>query len=439
MQIDISKQIRDLRTHLEINKRTILSAKFGDGKTTFLQEFFNQYEEELFAITIRPVNYSIASNEDVFEYIKYDILLQLVKKNLVPDFDTKTFAKILKDDILTFDNLNKALDFALDFAPASETLHKVKGSIEKVFRAVNREEVIKKYNDQSKSFSKYQELFKSQIGSLYEQDGYTLLIKGTIQSIKVPTVLVIEDLDRIDPKHLFRILNIFASHIDQDNNTNKFSFSNIILVMDYDTTGHIFHHFYGEKANYEGYMSKFSDHGIFRFSINDVAHQQLDTYLEKECRFPDKLDISIGQYRTFRSVIRELSVRDIVHVLSDIEKQYYEVDFPLPNQSKIRSSQPIVKFVSLVRRLNDKLPEGQILSQLLANNAIINMLGAYLFVCPAIQFGTMFTFNHQMWQYVQSDNPYPKFIIRSNGIESDININDEIKKAYEQCLNFVFP
>lgn len=70
MQIDISKQIRDLRTHLEINKRTILSAKFGDGKTTFLQEFFNQYEEELFAITIRPVNYSIASNEDVFEYIK---------------------------------------------------------------------------------------------------------------------------------------------------------------------------------------------------------------------------------------------------------------------------------------------------------------------------------------------------------------------------------
>lgn len=439
MQIDISKQITALRAHLENNKRTILSAQFGDGKTTFLKEFFKRYEDELFAITIRPVNYSIAKNEDIFEYIKYDILLQLVKNNIVPEFDTQTFAEILKNDILTFDNLNKAIDFAISFSPASNTLLNVKKTIFEAFKSVNCEEIVNKYQEQSVSFSKYQKLFMSQIGNLYEQDGYTLLIKETIKSIKTPTVLVVEDLDRIDPKHLFRILNIFAAHIDQENNSNKFCFSNIILVMDYDKTGHIFHHFYGEKANYEGYMSKFIDHGIFRFSINEVAQQQLNTYLNEQCLFPDSLDFSIDQNRSFRSVIRKLSVRDIVHVLNDIEKQYYEIDYPLKSQITIHSSQPIVKFISVVRRLNDKMPEDQILNQLLGSDVIINMLGAYLFVCPAIQIGALFTFNNQNWQLEKNETFSTTFKARPGFFHSDLNIQHEIKKAYNECLKFVLP
>ena len=56
-------------------------------------------------------------------------------------------------------------------------------------------------------------------------------------------VLIVEDLDRIDPAHLFRILNIFSAHIDYcyknavipDRSIvgNKFGFDNIVLVCDF--------------------------------------------------------------------------------------------------------------------------------------------------------------------------------------------------------------
>lgn len=83
--------------------------------------------------------------------------------------------------------------------------------------------------------------------------------------------MIIEDLDRLDPKHLFRILNVVSAHIDDSKQPdivgNKFGFNNIVLVMDYDVTKHIFHHFYGEQACYEGYMSKFLSREPFRYSI----------------------------------------------------------------------------------------------------------------------------------------------------------------------------
>ena len=53
---------------------------------------------------------------------------------------------------------------------------------------------------------------------IYENDIITTIIRKTIKNFKERTnkevVLVIEDLDRIDPAHLFRILNVFSAHID---------------------------------------------------------------------------------------------------------------------------------------------------------------------------------------------------------------------------------
>ena len=53
-------------------------------------------------------------------------------------------------------------------------------------------------------------------------------------------------MDRIDPGHLFRILNVLGAHIDTNKDENKFGFENIVVVLDYITTEHIFHHFYGQ-------------------------------------------------------------------------------------------------------------------------------------------------------------------------------------------------
>lgn len=45
--------------------------------------------------------------------------------------------------------------------------------------------------------------------------------------------------------------------------------------MDYDITRHLFHHFYGLNANYDGYMNKFMSSTPFCFSITEAAQMQV--------------------------------------------------------------------------------------------------------------------------------------------------------------------
>ena len=69
-------------------------------------------------------------------------------------------------------------------------------------------------------------------------------------------VLVIEDMDRLDPAHLFRIMNVFSAHMDYGYRSmqpidsslvgNKFGVSNVVFVMHEKNTEALFHHFYGD-------------------------------------------------------------------------------------------------------------------------------------------------------------------------------------------------
>lgn len=439
-RIDIDKELRHFRVHLELSKRTILSARFGDGKTTFLNEFKQMYNEELYVVTIRPVNYSVAKNEDIFEYIKYDILLQLASSDLIPNVDTTSIWNIVKKNVFTLGNLNRAVDFAIDFLPGANSLRRVKDTILQTAKDFNVKEVFVQYQNECKTFDKYQSIFQSQIGGLYEQDGYTLLIKEILKSLKIPSVLVIDDLDRMDPGHLFRILNVFAAHIDQDESTNKFGFSNIVLVLDYDVTGKIFHHLYGNDANYDGYMSKFINHGIFKFSINEAAHKEFDKFLSNECFLPQKFNVDLGPYKTMRQVFAALSVRDIIHVLEDIDSQYYDSHIIIRSGTRIATAQPIVKFLSIIRRLNDRLQEDSIICQLVRDAGIVNMLGEFLFSCPEIEKGEPFQYNHTLWKRdINKDAQHPIFkSFSTQGIPIKIIGEGEINKAYNLSREYVF-
>lgn len=80
--IDISQNIQDFKQVFENESRIIFSAKFGDGKSYFLNEFINSYDEkknDYYFITLHPVNYVVEENRDVIEYIKRDILFQLIR------------------------------------------------------------------------------------------------------------------------------------------------------------------------------------------------------------------------------------------------------------------------------------------------------------------------------------------------------------------------
>ena len=76
--IPIDDKIQLFADYLANNNRCILSARFGDGKTFFLQEFKKQYKEDYIFLTIYPVNYQVAENKDVFEYIKIVRLAQII-------------------------------------------------------------------------------------------------------------------------------------------------------------------------------------------------------------------------------------------------------------------------------------------------------------------------------------------------------------------------
>ena len=310
--IDLKEKVKDFTQYLETTDRIILSAKFGDGKTFFLNQLRNNTElnEEYKFFTIYPVNYSVSKNEDVFEYIKRDIILQLNKEGLLDKVDINA----LFDSIFDFSDLQTLVSFLLSFIPGG-------GFYEKVFAKFCEKR--DKYKEKKHTGEKYLSSFSQIKGGIYENDGYTALIRSALDWIKEDhvmngpnwqkkkPVLIVEDLDRLDPKHLFRILNVLSAHIydtsKPDEVTNKFGFNNIVLVMDYETTEYIFHHFYGNKACYEGYMSKFLSRKPFRYSIQPYIAIPLERDLSKKLGIPHAFILFSKLWIRFS----ELSIRDL--------------------------------------------------------------------------------------------------------------------------------
>ena len=321
--VNISGKLNDFAQYLETTDRIILSAKFGDGKTYLLNELRKDeaMQDKYEFFTIYPVNYSVAKNEDVFEYIKRDIIVQLHERKLLENIDLNA----LFASVLTSDDFTSVVSFLLSFVSMGEFYNKVYHKFL---------EIKNKYYEKKHTADKYLSKFANTAGCIYEEDGYTTLIRMVIEWIsqdhslngeerkaKKP-VLIIEDLDRLDPKHLFRILNVVSAHIDDSKQPdivgNKFGFNNIVLVMDYDVTKHIFHHFYGAQACYEGYMSKFLSREPFRYSIKYIMIRAFETQLG------EKLGIqNLWKFFTrFRERLAESSLRDL-HKLTQFETKFY--------------------------------------------------------------------------------------------------------------------
>ena len=336
--IDITNKLSEFEKHLNLNRQTIVSAKFGDGKTYFLNQYIESHKADTFFVVLHPVNYVVSPNEDIFEYIKRDILCSLVHRS---EFQEINWNDALKE-VLNYDTLLETIDTIASNIPlgnlATIPFH--------LFKKVDNKFAIDKYFDR----------FKNTKGGLFEFDQFTFAIQRTIRAIQKVgqrCVLVIEDLDRLDPGHLFRILNVLSAHIDSDKCTNKFCFDNIVAVLDYDTTRHIFRHFYGDKANYEGYMSKFMSSHPFEYSITKVAQQQLFNYIEKECHFSALCEFPANVNNvTLPKCLASLSVRDVVHILDKIELQIDSQDVELPyHNGIIRSADYLTRLLAVLVRM----------------------------------------------------------------------------------------
>lgn len=279
-KIDISQYITDFKQVFEKESRMIFSAKFGDGKSYFLKEFMNSFDSkngDYYFITLHPINYVVEDNKDIIEYIKRDILFQLIKDERIYDFE-EGYDKIF-DSVCNKESLLKLADFAASIIPVEgfkDGYNAFKNLVSTIHNKYKDQDVLHVVDD-------YLNGFYGKEGSISECDAFSCLIQESFKRMS-GTVLIVEDLDRMDPAHLFRIMNVLSSQIDNPyyedcHNKNKFGFDKIILVMDYDITRHLFHHFYGMNANYDGYMNKFMNSTPFCFSITEAAQMQVREHI----------------------------------------------------------------------------------------------------------------------------------------------------------------
>ena len=293
--------------HLESsdNHRIIFSAKYGEGKTYFLKNIFFSSEEnqkKYETVHLFPVNYTVASNEDIFELIKRDIIINLIQSDrFQSDSLLETFKNhysFLSNNIEELLNIGLGTIF-LSLAKFGDIL--AGGILEKlcsIYTDVDKsiEEAVKKYSEGTESseqkFKKYLIEQQSKIGSIYEYNLISEIITKQIEKLKgaentkKETILIIDDLDRLDPEHIFRLLNIFSAHCDVQYYTeestsrkhNKFNFDKIIFVCDVENLRSLFHHRYGAEANFVGYLDKFYSGGeIFNYN----SRMEMIKYVEE--------------------------------------------------------------------------------------------------------------------------------------------------------------
>jgi hypothetical protein len=283
LEIPIENQLLVFKEHLDDthNERIIFSGIFGIGKSYFLEKYFEKNRDRYLAINLAPVNYSISNNEDIFRLIKYDILYELIVKHEL-ELETEVISRhiaygtilssnadsILGDLLNVAPLLNKNLggnEELLNPAPFVKFLKKIIPQIEKI------EEQRKDANLNQRVLEYIKDLEQS---ALFESDFITGFIINSLEKLSPKNVkqkvLIIDDLDRIDPEHIFRLFNIFSSHLSYRKSTgNKFGFDKVIFVCDIENIRNIFSARYGASTDFSGYIDKFYSTDIFYFDNSE--------------------------------------------------------------------------------------------------------------------------------------------------------------------------
>lgn len=369
--IPVDDAMQRFEDHLLSHDRVVLSAKFGDGKTFFLNKFKEKckmdVESPFVFITLYPVNYQVLGNKDIFELIKHDVLLQILQAGII-DVDYEITDKMAFEFYIQshFCTVGESFFEMLKSCGADDMV--TKGFLA-AFKSVNwlkslKDKVgeFKKEIDQTAFLDDYLSTFDE--NSVYENDIITKIIRDNIKAYQEKygkrVVLVIEDMDRLDPAHLFRIMNVFSAHMDYGYRSmqpidsslvgNKFGVSNVVFVMHEKNTEALFHHFYGEYADYDGYMSKFYNKDIFRFSLAEEKEKYSLALISEETGLGEE---KIKEYFDNGFLITK-TIRQICFALDKVEKQFQS----LRVKEDIRPNPQILKLIVIAKRLgvsNDKI------------------------------------------------------------------------------------
>jgi len=266
IDVTFSKHLRE-----EGNHRLLFSGPFGVGKTTFLNYFFNKEDvkDRYVSVFLSPINYSILANEDVVKYVKYDLLYKIVE--LFPKSFEKNFISYLTASEVYLSNnlLDTLISLALIAPGYGKQAHKfleiTKGRIDDMI------DMKKSAESKFYQLEKYASGLNSISGSLYENDSISMMIEDVlVQNSKGKKILlIIDDIDRIDPHHVFRLFNVFSAHLETRIRTTgrtKFGFNKVVFVCDEENIRKLYQKFYGVATDYNGYIDKFYSKRIFQFN-----------------------------------------------------------------------------------------------------------------------------------------------------------------------------
>jgi hypothetical protein len=382
--IPVDGAVKEFEKHLKSHPRTILSARFGDGKSFFLAEAEKQLKRRYAFLTVYPVNYQVAENLDIFEYIKRDLLFQLYEKGIASD----TYE--IPDNIAAFfflqNNWEEFAEEVLNTLSCFDSSNTIKATL----GAVKFLKTVKKRYDEFKNnggkigarIDRFMAAFDDK--GIYEEDPITAIICDIIKTWKKEhprrrVCLVFEDMDRIDPAHIFRILNVISAHMDYSYKYgvspkssslagNKFGVHNIVVCLDFDNLKGIYHHFYGQKACFDGYINKFSDRGVFTYSLQEQVKQYYVNELVRVTGMEGKAVMCISE----QFDITGYTLRQLYHAMEDIGSQ-----ISLPAGTKnIVPHRGLYIMAALLRRLGVATDEiTDILSRAFHNHPV--EIGAY--------------------------------------------------------------
>lgn len=328
--VPIDKEISKFEHFLDdkSNHRILFSGNFGSGKTYFLNEFFKRKTDKYEAFYISPVNYSISKNEDVLKLLQYDLLLELLLKGLLPQ-SNEHFSKKEIMSFFFYYNWPLIIKDAVSFC--GKIGKKVSDAYDKF------SEWVKKYNEFSTNVNEFQEdkTKKEIIDRAKELDCnlHTELIDNIVSNIEKETVLIIDDLDRIDPEHIFRLLNVFSAQLSdyfsshsfaENEKNNKFGFNKVIFVCDIDNIRNIFHAKYGQDTDFSGYIDKFYSTAPYIWSNKEMLLKAVSLYVDSVRSELDKAE----QRNLLRPTMRMLVHYNVINLRKFVEKEQQEWIWP---------------------------------------------------------------------------------------------------------------
>lgn len=157
------------------------------------------------------------------------------------------------------------------------------GVLKNAFDEINKS----KEEEELDELNEYLTKFHQAEGGIYESNVVTLIIQEWLKDIKVGgkrNILIIDDLDRIDPNHIFRLLNIFSAHFDSRDSGdahNKFGFDQVVMVCDVSNVENIFRAQYGIRSDFNGYIDKFYSKEVYRFDNDQNIIRIIQSILDR--------------------------------------------------------------------------------------------------------------------------------------------------------------